>query len=1052
MKFPHCRLATLAVVPLILGAWCLARAAEPAQASTSPQDATAGDDSLPAQPAHTIVLPGPLRSFLRMTGISQEVTASEVMPLLSRNAFLYGRQLGKPTEYMILADRYVQQARELKPLAGPDGMIHVARCDDAETLIRVLGYEFENGCSRDSATLVTANAERAFLTVDSGFPLTKLEQALQQGTPFTYAFPATRIPILFEEKDWLALVPAKQRASGNLLDLLMNDQDVDRLYSGLAKLDPRTRLALYRSPGLKRLLFYAPVLDFYGSRLCVRSGAVLVPGGEAAERDWQELVGASPNSPGEFVIRLLAKDQGWLAAYFDALARVSPEQQTRLVQGGRLKALYEAYRSAIPDVAAATSVFPRNANLLLLFTRLQWDAAGEPLIPGNLSVWQAVFARENKLHHWHNWSRRFGASEDPERFLEALVAYANVMTADGPTQIYLAVSAIDGARPPGRRLSNDAARLLAAKYAELNDWYPIFVEFPALDDASIADFAATADRINGISNPALRSNALGAFQAEIGIWQILARQNQIADEDLNSSWQGATQPYAGISSSAQLFEAARKSLRSIVVAAGGNANQTQDQVVDLLAGPSQKSPEAVRVHAELAQRMRNVLNDQRLVSLDTLFGLYDGLGQMAHGASIGDSLLPLAGALREFELPRPIFTSGERVSWSPTVYVNRHAELQVRTDLTRVIHAPGTPAQLQAARARLAPFLRDTLVGLNYAYYEPPGAQVLHSNPLFVRSHDFSASSIQGINDVWGAPEVIGIGATAGGGAYLIGSLADLPYVLALTEEDFISPQKLQALIWKETVPELLVNAVLPRWWGVSRDELHATELYQRAGEELLTASPGDAELREKVVGVFSGRMGWGRAEELEHSLETKEGAAAVAAQMLPTDTFYLAAEFRRRYPEQAPLWGDANRELDELSRNHPSDTDPQRIAKDFGVPHPTLAETNSCALLATEPFPVSGGVASRLFGESWESGNLYWARLADEKGYAPAMLNVLIPELTRQMVANISATSIDDWPALRRAMEQTGAEFLQGKIAMHAAGPAGNNNEIANGGSHGDD
>ena len=57
--------------------------------------------------------------------------------------------------------------------------------------------------------------------------------------------------------------------------------------------------------------------------------------------------------------------------------------------------------------------------------------------------------------------------------------------------------------------------------------------------------------------------------------------------------------------------------------------------------------------------------------------------------AIGDSLLPLAGALREFELPRPIFTAGERETWSPMVYVSRHAELQVRTDLTKVIKEPG---------------------------------------------------------------------------------------------------------------------------------------------------------------------------------------------------------------------------------------------------------------------------------------------------------------------------------------------------------------------------
>ena len=40
-------------------------------------------------------------------------------------------------------------------------------------------------------------------------------------------------------------------------------------------------------------------------------------------------------------------------------------------------------------------------------------------------------------------------------------------------------------------------------------------------------------------------------------------------------------------------------------------------------------------------------------------------------------------------------------------------------------------------KGALAPFLRDTLVGLIYCYYAPPGAQVLLTNPMFVRSHDF---------------------------------------------------------------------------------------------------------------------------------------------------------------------------------------------------------------------------------------------------------------------------------------------------------------------------
>jgi len=58
-------------------------------------------------------------------------------------------------------------------------------------------------------------------------------------------------------------------------------------------------------------------------------------------------------------------------------------------------------------------------------------------------------------------------------------------------------------------------------------------------------------------------------------------------------------------------------------------------------------------------------------------------------------------------------------------------------------------------------------------------------------------------------------------------------------------------------------------------------------------------------------------------------------------------------------------------------------------------------------------------------------------------MLNILIPELTGQMIENISATSIDDWPALMRAMRETGEQFRQGKLrARPVELIAGNKNE----------
>jgi len=87
--------------------------------------------------------------------------------------------------------------------------------------------------------------------------------------------------------------------------------------------------------------------------------------------------------------------------------------------------------------------------------------------------------------------------------------------------------------------------------------------------------------------------------------------------------------------------------------------------------------------------------------------------------------------------------------------------------------------------------------------------------------------------------------------------------------------------------------------------------------------------------------------------------------------------------------------------------------------------------LLNVELFPAFAGDANRLLAESWDSSNLYWARLADEKGYSPAMLNRLVPELSRNMVQKISATHFEDWPAMLRAMRETGEDFRQGKTAV---------------------
>ena len=204
-------------------------------------------------------------------------------------------------------------------------------------------------------------------------------------------------------------------------------------------------------------------------------------------------------------------------------------------------------------------------------------------------------------------------------------------------------------------------------------------------------------------------------------------------------------------------------------------------------------------------------------------------------------------------------------------------------------------------------------------------------------------------------------------------------------------PKNVQSLIWEDLVPSLVTSAVLPRWWQVTPKELHAVALYQQFGEELLTSAGQDASLREKVMDILANRMLSRRLAELETALDAGHPEEAIPG-MTPAETFYLALEFQRQYPAEMSRWGKAGEELQTLTQEDPEETNGQRLSEDFGAPHAALAQTTARELLNVRPFPTFFGYSSSLLAESWESNNLYWARLADEKGLPPESLHQLVP------------------------------------------------------------
>ena len=1019
--------STLAVVSLLAASTFARTSSNPARNNAI----TTSTDAPP--PAHSeFPIPGPLRSFLRMAGISQQVRPDEVLPLLSRNVFVDGYEGPTHiTEFLVLLRRYVVQARELSELAATSGMVlRVTNCDEARPLLKILGYRTRPDCGKPDTALLTDDPERAFLSIDSGFPIPELERTLQGGKPFEYSYASSTVPVIFSGSDWtMASKKNFTESSKDLLDTILNDPRVARLYWALSRMEPDTSDFLQHSIGIPKLVPRSAVLDFYGRELYIANGRIRVPGGDAADDAWKELVGASPTSPSAFISRLISRDNGWMAAYFDVLSRASAEQQAYFTDQRRLRSFYNALHAPDRSAKATRGTFRPAPGMLLLATRLHFDSSGQPFVPGGLDTWKQILFRGHYGSFVHKWAKQPERLQTPDDLMRVMFALSRSPVEDTPMQLYMTLSELDSRRPADRRLSPATVQLLASKFDDYSDQFRIFSEFPELSDDSIALFFQVAQTLNDVPM-STRANAYGTFQASVGIWQILARQGEISQGHIDDSWQRVIRPFAGIRSTAQLYSAGENSLAEIFRYTLGRPRGSQDEIIELLAGPPQSTPEGKEMHREVANRIRSVLDDQRLVSLDTLQAVDQGLLAKERGNHPEEYVVLLAAETREFQMPRPIFTNGERTEWASGIYNNHHTDLEMRSDLPHLLKAPTVShSQIEDARGQLASFLRDTLVGLNYAYYEPPGAQALHNNPLFVRSHDFAGESVSGIKSLWQAPTMLGQGSPAGGGAHFVGSLADLPYALAELEQDFISPSSVQALIWGELTPEMLTSAVLPRWWNVSPVEMHAVALYQKSGEELLNSSQTDEALRSRVLVILSGRMLPPRIHEIDAAIRANRVRELIPT-MMPADTFYLAAEFQRKYPGQPAPVGSATQELQALIRQHPDQVSWQRLSHDFGTPHPSLAQNYGLELLNVPPMPPFAGEPSRFLPESWDSPNLYWARLADEAGYDPVMLNRLVPELTRVMIERVFATDFEDWPALLRAMHEAGDEFRSGKLA----------------------
>ena len=973
------------------------------------------------QDTGTVPIPGPLRSFARMAAISPDAAPGDVLPALARNVVTNGYQAShsnealEQTEYLKLLHRYLSQARELSKLAGDPMSIRIESCEapNVAELLRVLGYRMRGGCGSE-LVLETVNASRAFLTTDSGFPLSELEQALRTNRPFAYDYKPTPVPVMFGADYWGGS-KEKDKDSG-FIEAFIGDPSICRLYLGMAKLDPETADVLRKGVPYTRLKVFAHVLDFFGGMFEIRGGKAVIPGGQRSAAAWTELVGVSPDKGVEFIDKLMARDDGWLASLYDALARIHGPVQEYLTDPLRMKRFYTAVRGRITSPGPARPVFRSNTDMMLLTTRLRLDFNGKPHIPGSLEVWKNLFVNHPQGKYDGKLTRLATTWKEPDDVLEALFALCRKAVENEPLKIFMAISDIDRNRPTP--LEAATVDRLARDYHQFGSQYSIFSESRTLSDKSVGQFLDTIEIINKVHDPLLRSDIAGSFQSLVGLWQILVRMQSIPDKQADGVFAGIVGSFAQVKGDRELFDASRNGVKLLLGAApagSGSSADAQDRLTDLLAGSS--STEDSDAHDQAAQDIGRILEAQRIVSLNTIFQLADHLDAIAKGEKMNPALVNrLAGRIAEIQPPRASLTTIEKNAMGYGYWTDKHVDAERKINIRSAIEKAGTDAEkLKDVRGMLSPLLRDTLVGFNYAYYAPPGAQVLYTNPVFVRSHDFVGT--QGTAHTWRPTELYGSGWPSNAGGRLIGSLSSLAYALAEAEQNFLIPAQTQALIWGDLVPQMMLSAKSPRWWKVTPSQMHMVGLHIRYGREVLAESAFDPDVRANVIEALAKYAAPARTAQVARMLQQGDITGAVE-NVTPSELFSMARDVKAK--QAGPSTSCILAEMQKLSEAAP-EVNYAALSRAFGTPKPTLANSYEPELLGLRTFPALMGYSSRIMAESWESNTLFWAALADELSMQPSQLNVRIPEWTRKLVEQIFASHLEDWPALLKSLRVVG-------------------------------
>jgi hypothetical protein len=206
------------------------------------------------------------------------------------------------------------------------------------------------------------------------------------------------VPLPLTPRLWTEHVLREAVPEDRLAAAIFSQRRSALLYHGLFGMDRDTLRWIERNPAALRALAAHPgAAAVFAGAIRIRDNAIATPGDNAGGV-WAALVGVDPAQPVAFIERLLSRNGGALAGFYDTVARLDPARQAFAIGRNGDPARVDLARRVFASTvnAAGWTIEDRpflrpDVDLLMLLRAVALDGRGVPDPPASRALWAAVF-------------------------------------------------------------------------------------------------------------------------------------------------------------------------------------------------------------------------------------------------------------------------------------------------------------------------------------------------------------------------------------------------------------------------------------------------------------------------------------------------------------------------------------------------------------------------------------------------------------------------------------------------------------------------------------